>query len=206
MPKFLELLIRIIPLGVLCLIVASACDFDMDELDTLKIGQSQIEVLHQLSKQNIQDVLPMIDNLVVIEYSEIDELSKLYNSSGICLGDNKGMSMDLNFDANNNLSEIRASAKMKQESFGIEVNQSKTKVLSLLKKVLEGKNKVVIANCIFNQPWVRLKEMTEKDILYLQQYSVWGYGFSDSYSHVSLEFIEGKLANIKYHWRPYELP
>lgn len=193
---------KIILFGVV--VFTAACDFKLDEVDELRIGQSQEEVLQRLSRQGVQDVVPILEDSIVVKQNQIDELRKLYKSSGLCLSDYSGVFIKLNFDRNNKLVELYTSPMMKSESFGIQVDQSKEEVISLLKKVLEDNSKVTIESCIFDHHWVRLKEIDKEDLVYLQRYSLWRYHKSDSYSYITLKFEEEKLTEIKYHWRPYE--
>ena len=199
-----KIFLRVVFFALLLLLTSCAYDFEFDDLGELKIGQSHAEVLQQLQKQDVKAVTPVIEEPIIIKASEISNISRLNNSQGICFNDNKGISGQLKFYKNNNLSDISLSPRADFHSFTFEVNQSKKMVLSLLKELLQNNNKIIITDCIFNSHWVRLKTIEEDDTIYLQQYSSWRYHKSDSYSYVTLKFVKEKLAKIKYSWRPFE--
>jgi hypothetical protein len=189
---------------VLFLPIIAACDFNMDGVDGLKVGLSYRETLKKLSVQRIQNVIPAIRESVVVKYDQIDKIYKLRSSSGICLNDNRGLRVSIDFNENNILTEARASPVSKLDQIDFEVGREKDDVLGDIKILMEGNKEIVASSCIYDLRWVNITEVSDDDFEYLSRYPVIQYHYPDLYSYTTLKFENQALAQMTYHWRPFE--
>lgn len=190
-------------------IIINGCDNAYDEVINegkfagIKIGQSKREVLKSLGLHEVTEIIPYYTNRVRIGFNNINKIQELQSERGICLGDSKGLSLDLEFDESNDLIEMKSSAPMKRIEHRIKVGQSKSEVLRYLNKLVMENRKIIIRDCV-NLFWVNPQEIKEEEIQYMSKHDMWRYHATDSYSYPDLHFSDSSLSKIVYHYRPTE--
>lgn len=205
-PKIIWITLIAISLAVITIVSIvffSEVTFEKDELHGIKVGDSKIEVLERLAKIGVHDVEPDVDNIVAISQKNLESIEKLKKYDGICVTDNKGFAFNVTINDSENVV-----IDYQSTNANIDSEQIKTKTLFFewLRNLAKERNGILITNCIPDLRRVNVTGITGDDRAYLENFNAWNYSEPDSYSTVTLRFINNKIGKIEYHWRPYETP
>lgn len=190
--------------ALLWLLLISGCDSSVSsgELNGLKIGSTKEQVAEALASQGVSRIEPLPDIEVSVSSQNPEDVTKLNESQGICISDNKGYS--LNFKAINGSPEIHYSSNSADpDRQGIEKSSSTNETKKIVREIITSNEAVTAYSCALEARKVTTASI---DLNAMERYSRFMYYNPGSYSTTTLNFKNGKLEEIEYHWRPFELP
>ncbi len=172
----------------------------------LRIGMSKSDVATELARQGIPNVVPEVDENIVIKRASSKLLSRLQKADGICIGDNAAFELQIAFDKQDMSHVVYKSNKTDLALLGIQTSQPRKQVMERIEVILLSQDNVVVANCVLGVKSIPLQNAGLLDNENLDRFDTWFYYIPYSYSTVTLCFTDGKLVKVTYHWRPFEGP
>ncbi len=208
----LSLCSRLTPVLVIIAITLLACErtFDEGEFHGLKIGSTKKQVLDILVRaDNVTHIHPTVAFEVTVDQASIENMDLLYAADGIGLRGSRSefptIGAQIEF-ADDRVSKLTFFPPKNPDHFGLELGQTKSQVLERLENVIRSEPLFRVGKFVVGHRWVKLDEMTEKDIAYLARHDTWRYKEKHEYSNTTLWFSDNTLVRISYWWSPIELP
>ncbi|HEX7888630.1 MAG TPA: hypothetical protein VF522_04655 [Ramlibacter sp.] len=177
---------------------------DRHELLGARIGANKGEVVQQLSRHGVEEVLPKLSVSPIISARNIDRINALSDAPGICLNDyGTSASAKFNFDpAEGPIGLVHDSSVKMSE---ISTIRTRDELISKLTQLLTQNNALEAFACITGNGWVRIAaDSRSPDTAALIKYDVWVVNIPNTYSTAELDFVEGKLKGIKHRVRLFE--
>ncbi|MCU1716867.1 hypothetical protein [Pseudomonas sp. 5P_3.1_Bac2] len=182
----------------------SGCDSSVSsgELNGLKIGSTKEQVAEILASQGVSHIEPLPDIEVSVSSQNPEDVIKLNEEQGICISDNKGYS--LNFKEVNGSPEIQYSSNSAEpDKQGIEKSSSISEAKQFIRKIITSNEEVTAYSCALEDQKITTAPINANAI---ERYNRFMYYNPGSYLTTTLNFNNGRLEEIEYHWRPFELP
>lgn len=177
---------------------------EREELLGLKVGMHRTDVLKVLMRIQVSEVLPEVDETIVVRKDNAELLNDLNTAAGICVNDNTGsVRVTVGFDTKGIRTTFYESASKLP---GLSSAPSREEFLVALRPAILGNPQLSASNCIPVPRWIQLRGSNQDDSAYLSSFNTWSYHEPGSYSSVKITFTGDVLSRIEYRWRPFELP
>lgn len=172
----------------------------------LRLGMRKSDVIAELARRGVLEVMPEVDEHIVVSKTSIRRLSELEKAEGVCIGDNSGLDLQVSFDSQDMSHVVYRSKSADLSELGIQTSQSRKYVMERIEAILLSRNDMSISNCILDVKVIPLQSDDPVHHKNLDRFDSWFYYIPNSYSAATLRFADGKLVKVIYHWRPFEGP
>jgi hypothetical protein len=187
----------------------TACErtINTGEFHGLHIGDDRANVLRVLQERGVESVRPDVADRTIVKGADAD-FGKLQQRSPLCITNNAGLAITLEFDKSAVLVAMNKSAATREDELGLAVGQPRAEVFRRLKAELAVDKALLVGACLPTARWIDLDRtsLSKSDIEYLMAFEAWRYDEPGSYSSARLIFSGERLSSIVFFWRPVELP
>jgi len=179
-------------------------EIEKKEFLGLTHGMDQRAVINMLAIHGVTYALPMLERRVDVTKESIAGLETLRSmDTRICVRNSK-KAIDLRIGIDHQGQATKAAYNSSAQFEGLSGVGSKTALLAALRALIEREDGVIVSACIPELRWASLRAISQDDLAYLQQFTIWEFDKPNSHSSAELRFSAGKLARIEYRWRPFE--